>query len=209
MTGKMKRWIVNHITHREIKDNYQYLFETVKRHNIKSVTEFAPPKSFNLHNWLDGVEYKGIGLYARQIDVKHNLEEHPYPVKSNSADMVVMFHILEHMRDAKGMVDEARRISRKWVIVSLPNELSLKWRLEMLIGKRMDSDFMYGHRYFLHSGNIVDFNEFCGLNNCVERRYGYGSSEGKFMPKPVRDWLANTYPSLFSHYWMFLFKVKG
>ena len=212
MTDKrMKRWVVRHITKREIKDNYQVLLDILRRRGIKSIVEFAPPHSFDIKNWTD-IRYKSIGLFGNHNDIKHDLETHPYPIQSNSADIVVMSHILEHLRDAKGMVDEARRVSRKWLFISLPNEMSIMQRKRMLFGTNpIDSDFNWGHRYFLHTGNLYDFVDgFCGLNDCTlaESFYCYGSPEGRYLIRPVRNWLANAYPALFAHQWLFLYNIE-
>jgi SAM-dependent methyltransferase len=59
------------------------------------------------------------------------------PLKDNSADVAVAGEILEHMTESRHFLKEIRRIlrSKGWLILSVPNIVSLKYRLAFLIGR--------------------------------------------------------------------------
>jgi hypothetical protein len=213
---RIKRWVVANITHREMRDLHRIIIASVRRTGSKSVLDVAPPKSFDIRPHIGGATYTGIGLHSRFLkDIEHDLEKNPYPVKTKSHDMVIMSNILEHLHDPTGAMKEAIRISRKWILISLPNELDIQNRIGILFGRPRGNDdlkflFEYGHKYFLTPKNMRYFIEtHCGLDaNLMERHYCYGMSAGKYIPRSMRFGLARTMPSIFAHSHLFLYKLK-
>jgi hypothetical protein len=76
----------------------------------------------HLATWLpDGCEYTEIDV-AGQPDIVMDLEKDlPMPFESRSFDTVVCTDVLEHLDNFHEVFDELCRLSRRYVIISLPN----------------------------------------------------------------------------------------
>src|ERR1043166_2084581 len=74
---------------------------------------------------------KTAGLDARVFDFAGQ----PLPFQDRSFDSVVALDVLEHLYDPAQVLREAFRVSRKRVIVSVPNFNSLPARLQVLLGR--------------------------------------------------------------------------
>jgi SAM-dependent methyltransferase len=48
----------------------------------------------------------------RQMDVACELEKFPWPLKDNSFDLVILSHVLEHLGDVVGVLEEINRVAR-------------------------------------------------------------------------------------------------
>lgn len=57
------------------------------------------------------------------------------PFFDNEFDYVVMLDILEHLYSPADLLKEAKRVSKKNIIISVPNFNSLPARIQMLLGK--------------------------------------------------------------------------
>jgi len=57
------------------------------------------------------------------------------PFPDNSFDTIVMLDILEHLYDPQSLLREAARVSKKNIIVGVPNFSSLPARLQTLMGR--------------------------------------------------------------------------
>ena len=69
---------------------------------------------------LVGSEYVGIDITGKP-DVVFDLEQGKLPLKSDSFDCVVCTDVLEHLENIHDMFFELARVTRKYVIISLPN----------------------------------------------------------------------------------------
>ena len=65
-------------------------------------------------------EYIGIDIAGRP-DVVFDLEQGKLPFRDNSFDCVVCTDVLEHLEEIHSMFSELARVTRKYVIISLPN----------------------------------------------------------------------------------------
>lgn len=75
-----------------------------------------------------------------------------FPLKANSCDLIVLSQILEHLNfDAQWRIaKEAKRISRKYIIVGLPNELVYYNRIRILFGVPTIGVSEFGHHYMFN-----------------------------------------------------------
>ena len=73
------------------------------------------------------VNYIGIGLSSDNLDLKIDLEKKALPYKNNSFDVVLCCDVLEHLENIHEVFDKLCRVSKKYVIVSLPNPHSVFW----------------------------------------------------------------------------------
>jgi methionine biosynthesis protein MetW len=102
------------------------------------------------------------GLETTVFDFGNN--KLPFP--DESFDTVIMLDILEHLYDPELVLKEARRVSRKSVIIGVPNFNSLPARLQVLLGRVPENNqpkkghvFWFNHKIlmkmFSNSGLIV------------------------------------------------------
>ena len=82
-------------------------------------------------------------------------------VADESEDMVVLSHILEHLPDPGMAVAQAKAISRKWLVISVPNLCSSAVVLNNLIGRRSS---MKAHLFGWDHSHMMNFLEYhCDL----------------------------------------------
>src|SRR3989344_9373838 len=70
------------------------------------------------------------GIDASVFDFSNKL-----PFSDSIFDTVIMLDLLEHLYDPESLLKEAVRVSKKDVIIGVPNFSSLPARLQMLFGK--------------------------------------------------------------------------
>ncbi|MDD2678261.1 MAG: methyltransferase domain-containing protein [Candidatus Nanoarchaeia archaeon] len=120
------------------------------------------------------------------------------PLKSNSFDLVVISQVLEHTINPDEIFKEAKRIAKKYVLLSLPNDLTLDNRIRLLFG--LSSGFEeFGHKQVL---NYRQINDFLKKNKGKEFRIInefnlFASKGGRFLPLFFREFLAKSFPSIF------------
>jgi SAM-dependent methyltransferase len=78
-----------------------------------------------------------LGIETRWADL-----DEPLPFDDSSFDVVVAGELLEHLRDPRRLVAEARRVLRPGgtFVASVPNAYRLKNRLRFLLGRRPEDD---------------------------------------------------------------------
>lgn len=81
----------------------------------------------DLKKYLDNdVEYVGVDV-AGKPDVFVDLEKQKIPFPNNAFDCVVCTDVLEHLDNIHETFDELIRLSRKYIIISLPNCYSVNF----------------------------------------------------------------------------------
>ena len=80
--------------------------------------------------------YVGLDLRGRP-DIIFDLESGFLPFRSRTFDTVVCADVLEHLENIHRVFDECLRVSRGWVIVSLPNCYGGFWR-PLFCGRYVD-----------------------------------------------------------------------
>ncbi len=142
-------------------------------------------------------------------DVKQDLNKNQkLPFKDNSFDLVVMNQILEHLSYVEEIISEAKRVSKKYILVGLPNELTYGSRIKSLIGTPDWSGYKpFGHKHFFTINKIENFvSEFFGKHE--DRVYFFACSGARFIPENLRDFLAILRPSLFAKEVYYLINIK-
>ena len=78
------------------------------------------------------------------------------PFKDNEFDSVTLLDILEHLYFPEDLLKEAARVSKKYVIISIPNFNSFPARLQVLFGKVPENNRPHkGHVYWFNYGNLM------------------------------------------------------
>lgn len=117
-----------------INNFYKSLVATIKNLDIESVLDVGCGEGFTLNRLkeegigkkLEGVDFLDIavnigkkmhpGLALKQGDI-YKLE-----YKNNSFDLVMATEVLEHLDDPKKGLKELIRVSKKYILLSVPNE---------------------------------------------------------------------------------------
>ncbi|UCE35194.1 MAG: class I SAM-dependent methyltransferase [Deltaproteobacteria bacterium] len=86
----------------------------------------------HLRNYVKG--YVGLDI-AGNPDVYFDLEQGVLPLRDGSFDTVICLDVLEHVQSAHEIIQEIFRVSGRYVVISLPNEYLLYFRLKFLLGK--------------------------------------------------------------------------
>jgi len=113
----------------------------------------------------DNVEYTGIDI-AGNPDRFVDLDKEGVPFDDNSFDCVVCSDVLEHIENIHSVFDDLIRVSRRYVLISLPNNWSTsKWNIlkgggelkfyGLPLERPMDR-----HRWFFNYEQAVRFIEF-------------------------------------------------
>lgn len=73
------------------------------------------------------------------------------PFTDNQFDYVVMLDVLEHLYSPEDLLKEAKRVSKKSIIISVPNFSSLPARAQMLLGRIPENNTKNkGHIYWFN-----------------------------------------------------------
>jgi len=72
-------------------------------------------KAISLENVYCGVDFFG------ECDIKHDFNKFPYPVADNLFDVVFCLQTLEHLENPFEAMKEMKRITRKDIVIGVPN----------------------------------------------------------------------------------------
>lgn len=85
-----------------------------------------------------GVDISSIALKEAQ---KNNLQvkkvdlDEPLPFKSNEFEAVICNQVLMHVFDPSFVISEMKRVSKKYVLINVPNHLYWRFRIQIFFGK--------------------------------------------------------------------------
>jgi len=101
-----------------------------------------------------GIDLSNAAIYEQNASDERILYSSPDQVEavlagSEQADVVLMLDVLEHTRRFYDLFERAIHLARRYLIVSLPNELFLLDRLRLLAGKEHPA----------HSLDLIDLPE--------------------------------------------------
>lgn len=113
---------------------FSTFIKELKKLNIESVLDVGCGEGFILNKLKQekiGQKWEGIDYSKDAIEIGQNL--HPSlnlnigsiyksGYKDNSFDLVICTEVLEHLEDPKKALNEALRISKKYILLSVPNE---------------------------------------------------------------------------------------
>ena len=137
---------------------------------------------------------KKLEIVSRMIplDVQTILDkEQMLHLKNNSFDMVIANQILEHLSNPEELIEEIKRVSKKYIIIGLPNELNWKARIKFLIGKPDWSGYTkHCHRHFFTVEKVEYFIKMF-FGQYKEKRYWSASQHEN------KGTLRDNFPTLF------------
>jgi len=129
--------------------------------------------------------------------VKLDVASGALPFPENSYEVVSLLDVLEHVLEPEKLLNEAKRVSSKYIIISVPNFSSLPARLQCLFGKVPENNKpKKGHVYWF---NYSVLKKMLKDNNLkiVELKY---NTQGGNMPgiKQLFMLLGKLWPNLFA-----------
>ncbi len=99
----------------------KYIFLKYKSILVGRILDVGADKCYLGEHLSDKVEYVGIGLGSDKLNLQVNLERENLPFEDNSFDVVLCIDVLEHLENIHDVFDELCRVSKSYVIISLPN----------------------------------------------------------------------------------------
>jgi len=109
---------------------------------------------------IDGSEIAVEKCREKNINsILYDLDGKPLPFKDDSFDVVTCLDVLEHLHYPWKLLEEMKRVSKRYIIISCPNFASIVNRVDVLLGRppRFMAD-KYGNQK--HGGHIqfITFN---------------------------------------------------
>lgn len=119
---------------------------------------------YNTLKKIIGSKVTGVDLYG-EPDFKVDFEKEKLSrFKDNEFDMTVCTEVLEHLENLHEMIDELTRVSKRYILISLPNCMPLFTRFDILLygktGKFYGLPFKKPedrHRWFFSHTDIEKF----------------------------------------------------
>lgn len=122
-----------------------------------------------LKNYLDENKssYVGIGMNSDNLDINVNLESECIPFPDSTFDCVLCLDVLEHLENIHHTFNELCRVSKRYVIISLPNPWACLWKSQRTGDYKLDQHIkFYGlpvekpsdrHRWFFSAEEAFRF----------------------------------------------------
>lgn len=133
-TNYLKHQNTNPIQKLLIDNFYHKFFELLKPLRASSILDVGSGEGFTLRK----LEEKGIGEKLEGVDYSDDAIElakkvyptltikkgdiYNLPYKDDSFDVLLCTEVLEHLKDPEKAIKELRRVSKKHIIFSVPNE---------------------------------------------------------------------------------------
>ncbi len=136
---------------------------------------------------------KEKGLDAAVVD----FAPEPLPFQDGTFDTVIMLDVLEHLYAPEELLQEATRVSKKYIIISVPNFGSLPARVQVLLGKVPENNRPNkGHVYWFTYGNFMKMLRQNNLHIVDFKTNTF--FENKFLLGNVTRFFARIFPALFA-----------
>lgn len=117
-----------------INNFYNYLVSAIKDLEIKSILDVGCGEGFTLNKLSEegiGEKLEGVDFQEKAIEIGKKLHSkltlkqgniYKLEYKNNSFDLVMATEVLEHLEDPKKGFAELIRVSKKYLLLSVPNE---------------------------------------------------------------------------------------
>lgn len=117
-----------------INNFYRTLIQVIKPLKIKAILDVGCGEGFSLNKMNEnniGEKLEGIDYSKEAISLGKNLFPHlslktgsiyDLPYKNNSFDLVLCTEVLEHLDNSQKGLEEVVRVSKKYILASVPNE---------------------------------------------------------------------------------------
>jgi SAM-dependent methyltransferase len=159
--------------------------------------------------------YYGSDLIAADGVLQCNLEK-PLPFEDKQFDVVTALDVIEHLDNPHAAIKELIRITKKTLIISLPNMYYIQFRWHFLLGRGLSGKYRFPvkpivdrHRWVLSYQEGVDF--ICGNSQGydVDIDLIYPTrNRTRLLSVPVQKFLGQIWPNLFVYGTLFEITVQ-
>lgn len=160
--------------------------------------------NFYLKKFFD--KYITLDIYNADIVQDLNIDR-KIKLKDNSADLVILSNILEHLVEPVPIVFEANRIAKKYLIIGLPNEYILDKRFSFLYSLNEDRVYPWGHKHRFSLKLCEDFVKVFWKGYSA-KVYKFNLPGENFLPEFVKQILLKIKPSFFAGEVFYLVKKR-
>ncbi len=136
---------------------------------------------------------KERGLKTVMADIQDSL-----PFQDGSFDYVIATEVVEHIPFSEALLEEIKRVSRKYLIISIPNIAFWKYRLQLLQG-RFPKQWVLQPFEHLHFWSVSDFKDMLGSLSIDIEEIKAGSG---------RRYIRDIWPNLFASQVCFKLRKK-
>jgi hypothetical protein len=186
-------------------DKFEYLIRNFIPQEISTVLDIGSGKKSKFKK-----KYDVTTIDLKEADICLDLDKTTkIPLASKKYDLIILSHILEHLSSVEKVIKEATRLSKKWIIIGLPNELTLGNRIRYLRGSPTYAGYIpLGHKHFFTIDTIEDF--ICSFFKTYRSKlyfFGEGKNANK-IPERLKKTLANLFPKLFAREVYYLIDIN-
>lgn len=180
----------------ERKGQTEWIFNKLIPENAKTCLDIGSGRALT-KNFLANKFSKYVSLDIENADIIQDLnKDEIISIKDNSFDIVILSNILEHLVNPNIILKEAIRISKKYLIIGLPNEYPLSRRLDILFGNWDDRIYPYGHKHFFSLKSIDKFIK-TNFKGYKKKLCMFKFKKEKYIPSFVKVFLIKCFPTLF------------
>jgi SAM-dependent methyltransferase len=149
--------------------------------------------------------YSGIDIEGADINVDLNKVDR-LPLDDKTFDVVVLSHVLEHVFNPQQVLAEATRVSKKYVIIGLPNDFAYALRLRYLLGSSYIDFREYEHKGVMSIDLMPLFLKLDRHSLKIIKRWHMFAYPrlGRRVLRPLSGALISLYPKLFANEVFFL-----
>ncbi len=117
-----------------INNFYKVFLDVIKPLEVESILDVGCGEGFTLEKLyqnkvgkiLEGIDYSSTAVkLGKKQNKKLVLKQgdiYELPYKANSFDIVLCMEVLEHLEDPEKALKELKRVSKKYILLSVPNE---------------------------------------------------------------------------------------
>ncbi len=117
-----------------INNFYNQLFSLLKKTRSQSILDVGCGEGVTLHKIkmmkigknLEGIDYSAEAIKIGKKEFPalklKKADIYALPYKDNSFDIVLCNEVLEHLEDPQKALDELKRVTKKYLLLSVPNE---------------------------------------------------------------------------------------
>lgn len=176
-------------------DKFQFVRKHVKENALKSILDVGC-RDCKLKDYVADVveQYKGCDLFqneANSVDYVLNFEN-GLPLDDNSFDCVTALDLIEHLDGFQEGLEESLRVTKKELVIMLPNVGHLLSRLKFLFFEKISEKYSLNtstctkgsdrHRWLtIFSETNKYMEEFSKKRGLMLKRYNYIGNGSKMM----------------------------
>ena len=154
-------------------ERYEFIFKLFKNFIKNSVLDVGCSEGYLKKYLTDDIKYVGIDIEGEPDFIVDLEKEKLTMFKDKSFFIVICTEVLEHLNNLHAIFDELTRVSKKYIIISLPNSWFL-FKFPLVRGKSKTDFKFYGlpknnppdrHKWFFNYDQALNFIKFGARKN--------------------------------------------